>query len=146
MEQVIEFYNNWKKIENYMLFLKKLANWLCLVNNDYEENCAVHRFLLKLEETIKQTEWTNQIDEFIVFTIKNEEIFKFFESCCRNTSFCRTKMNKLFIYLFFNYILLFDSKCLFYFFQPKKFYIVRANPIMNYLTRKIKIISENQKN
>ena len=38
MENVIERYLNWKEIENFMTFLKKSANWLCLVNDGTGDN------------------------------------------------------------------------------------------------------------
>ena len=57
MEQVIECYNDWKKIEGFILFLKKPVNWICFIKDNYTKNCAVHRFLFTLEEKIVLAEW-----------------------------------------------------------------------------------------
>ena len=29
-----------------MTFLKKSVNWLCLINNDFNKNCSVPKFLI----------------------------------------------------------------------------------------------------
>ena len=55
MENVIVKYLNWHEIETFMNFLKKSANWLCLVNDDYNKNCSVHRFLIVVENKIAKS-------------------------------------------------------------------------------------------
>ena len=57
MEQVIEYYNDWKKIEGFILFFKKSVNWICFIKDNYTKNCAVYRFLFALEEKISLAEW-----------------------------------------------------------------------------------------
>ena len=54
MEAIIEKYNDWKKIEGFINCLKKSINWICLVNDDYNETCAMHRFLFKLEQCLSK--------------------------------------------------------------------------------------------
>ena len=64
MESVIKRYLYRKEIENFMAFLKKLANWLYLVNDDYNQSCSVHRFLIGAEDQIKEAPWKEKINVF----------------------------------------------------------------------------------
>ena len=55
MESVLQKYMNWREIKNFMNFLKKSANWLCLVKDDFNENCFMHQFLIGAENKIGGT-------------------------------------------------------------------------------------------
>ena len=41
-----------KRLKGFILFLKKSVNWVCLINGDYQKNCAVQRFSVGVEEKI----------------------------------------------------------------------------------------------
>ena len=61
MENVIiqELGADLKKITNFLVFLKKKKKkeaQLALVVDDYNKECAVHRFLIKIEDILK-VEW-----------------------------------------------------------------------------------------
>ena len=61
-----------------MEFLKKLANWLCLVKNYYNKNCSVHCFLIEAEQVLMQNEIKKEkVDDFLKFAKEKEEIFLF---------------------------------------------------------------------
>ena len=77
MEQIIEFYNNWKKNRGFILYLKKSVNWICLIKDNYANSCAVHKFLFGLEEKIANANWKDKIDEFVLYVKQNDKIFKF---------------------------------------------------------------------
>ena len=66
-----------KKIENYMSFFKKSANWLCLIRENFSKNCVVHQFLISLEIKISQCPWEEKINEFLKFAKENETAFNF---------------------------------------------------------------------
>ena len=64
---------DWKNIKNFLVFLKKNANWLCLVVDDYDKECAVHGFLIRVEDTLK-VEWGKN-DAFEEFATKKTILF-----------------------------------------------------------------------
>ena len=80
MEAIIEKYNDWKKIEGFINCLKKSINWICLVNDDYNETCAMHRFLFKLEQCLSKCKWEEKIDEFVLFAKTNDDFFMIFSN------------------------------------------------------------------
>ena len=69
IENVIEKYLNWKEIENFMR-LKKSAIWLCLVKDDFNKICLVHRFLIGAENKIIEVPWEEKINVFLDFAKK----------------------------------------------------------------------------
>ena len=70
MENVIQRYLNFSEIEKFMAFLKISANSLCLINDDYNESCSVHRFLINAESEIKEVPWEEKINVFFRFCKK----------------------------------------------------------------------------
>ena len=80
MDVSVEFYNDWKKIEGFILYQKKSISWICLVNDEYKDTCAVHRFLFLLEETISKAKWEDKIDEFVLFAKKAKRYLNLFMS------------------------------------------------------------------
>ena len=67
MENVVDKYLDWKKIETFMLFLKNSANWLCLINDDFNKSCSVHWFLIGAKNEINQLLWEEKINVFLNF-------------------------------------------------------------------------------
>ena len=46
MKQVIEYYNDWKKIEGFILFFKKSVNWICFIKDNYTKKlCSAQIFI-----------------------------------------------------------------------------------------------------
>ena len=43
MENIVDKYMDWKKTEYFMVFLKKSANWLSLIDDDYNKSCSAKR-------------------------------------------------------------------------------------------------------
>ena len=58
MESFVEKYWNYEEINSFMTFEKKSINWLCLINNNLNKNCPVHKSLIHSERLPK-----NKIDE-----------------------------------------------------------------------------------
>ena len=54
MENIVDKYMNWQKTESFLVFLKKSANWLCFINDDYNKSFLVHRFLIGAENEISE--------------------------------------------------------------------------------------------
>ena len=91
MENIVDKYMNWQKTESFLVFLKKSANWLCFINDDYNKSFLVHRFLIGAENEISEAPWEEKINVFLNFDKKNlEEIFVFIH----NFHSCPNKYNK----------------------------------------------------
>ena len=75
MENIIDKYMDWKKIEYFMVFLKKSANWLSLINDDYNKSCSAKR--LKKLTSAEEKDLFNHLFNYIIFE-ENDEIKKFY--------------------------------------------------------------------
>ena len=90
MENVVDKYLDWKKIETFMLFLKNSANWLCLINDDFNKSCSVHWFLIGAKNEINQLLWEEKINVFLNFAKKTTK-----KSSCLFMNFILVLMSAL---------------------------------------------------
>ena len=74
MENIVNKYMNWKKTKSFLVFLKKSANWLCFINDDYNKSFSVHRFLIGAENEIIEAPWKKKLMYFLILPKKRRNL------------------------------------------------------------------------
>ena len=78
MEHCVHRHLNFKEINRFMCFFKKTINWLCLINDDFNKDCTIHKVLLDNERLLEiETYEQKKMESFLKFAKKREEVFSF---------------------------------------------------------------------